>query len=351
MQTEIYPIKFESVFKDYIWGGRSLEKYGKELPEEGKVAESWEASCHPNGMSVVANGFLKGRTLADVIKKYGVNIVGTRFVDKKYPLLVKYIDANDKLSVQVHPDDEYARVNESGELGKNEMWYIVEAEPGAHIYYGLKENITKERFVQAIRDNCVEDCLNKLEVKAGDVVNISAGTVHAICSGIIILEVQQNSDTTYRVYDYDRKDASGNARPLHIDKAIDVIDFGSKQNKKQKGLKIVIGEQSFKTILVANTFLAAELWEVNGLVTQVTNKQSFSIYTMIDGRLDVFYEYGTVSVDKGQSVLIPATLGGYTLEGKFNALKSYVPDLEQDIYSPLTERGYTREQIYESVQH
>ena len=350
MQTEIYPITFESVLKDYIWGGRSLEKYGKELPAEGKVAESWEASCHPHGMSVVSNGFLKGRTLPDVIEEYGENVVGTRFVDKKYPLLVKYIDANDRLSVQVHPNDEYARINESGELGKNEMWYIVDAEPGAYIYYGLKENITKEQFAQAIRDNSVEDCLNKLEVKAGDVVNISAGTVHAICSGIIILEVQQNSDATYRVYDYNRKDASGNTRPIHIKKALDVIDFGSKQNKKQKGVKIFIGDQSFKTILVANEFLAAELWEVNGLVTQVTNGQSFSIYTMIDGHLEVSYDFGTVSMDKGQSVLIPATLGRYTFEGEFNAVKSYVPDLEQDIYLPLTERGYTREQIYESVQ-
>lgn len=349
VRKNIYPLTFGQVLKDYLWGGRNLEKLGKVLPAEGKVAESWEASCHPNGMSIIANGFFKGRALTEVIQEYGGAIAGTRFAGKKYPLLVKFIDANDRLSFQVHPDDQYAAEHENGGLGKNEMWYVITAEPGAFLYLGLKQGVTKERFIQAIKDDKVEECMSKLEVQAGDAVNIPAGTIHAICEGLVIIEVQQSSDLTYRVYDYNRRDAYGNTRPLHIEKALDVIDFGNKQSRKQKGLKVSFDSLSSRTILAANKYFAAEKWDVDGTINQETDGEKFLIFTLIDGSLDISYKNGKVSVNKGQSVLIPAALGEYVLNGRFQAIKSYVPDLEKDIYLPFIERGFTRKQINESI--
>ncbi|MGE5329638.1 MAG: type I phosphomannose isomerase catalytic subunit [Deltaproteobacteria bacterium] len=349
VQKPIYPLTFESVLKDYIWGGRNLEKLGKVLPPEGKVAESWEASCHPNGLSVVADGFLKGKTLFQVIEEYGDKIVGTRFAGKKYPLLVKFIDANDRLSFQVHPDDDYAGKFENGGLGKNEMWYVVAAEPGAFLYLGLKQGITKEQFANAIKEDRVEECMSKLEVQAGDAVNIPAGTIHAICEGLLIIEVQQSSDLTYRVYDYSRIDSSGNTRPLHINKALDVISFGGQQSTKQKGIKVCFDGEGSKIVLAANKYFAAEKWDVDGMISQEANGTNFYLYTLIDGFLDVGYDGGSISVRKGQTVFIPAALGYYTIEGKAQIIKSYVPDLEKDIYLPLIEKGFTREQIDEAI--
>ena len=252
-----YPIKFKALYKDYVWGGRNLPRIGKEIPEEGKVAESWELSCHKNGTSVIANGIFEGTELTGLIEKYGRQVIGTALDEKhvkKFPLLIKFIDANDRLSVQVHPTDEYAFVHENGELGKNEMWYIISAEPGATLVAGVKEGVTKEIFAKAIEEGKVEECLNSIAVKEGDIINIPAGLVHAIGKGIILAEVQQNSDTTYRVYDYGRLGADGKPRELHVEKSLETIDFSMKSEiiEKSDGQKVKLSDNSEKIIKIVS---------------------------------------------------------------------------------------------------
>ncbi|MEM7347125.1 MAG: type I phosphomannose isomerase catalytic subunit, partial [Chloroflexota bacterium] len=229
MMNNIYPLLFTPVFRDYIWGGRNLEtKFGRTIPP-GLVAESWEISGHPSSPTTVENGPFAGKTLPDLLTLLQEELVGHRakpmLARGKFPLLIKLLDANQPLSVQVHPEDSYAQVHENGELGKTEMWYILHAEPDASLIFGLKPGVTPASFRQAIEAGTLETCLHYLPVKAGDAIFIPAGSVHAIMDGIILAEIQQNSDTTYRVYDWNRVGADGKPRQLHVDRALDVINF------------------------------------------------------------------------------------------------------------------------------
>lgn len=348
----LYPLKFNPVFKDYIWGGRNLEKFGKRLPA-GKVAESWEISCHPNGESVVCNGEFAGVSLPDLVKKYGRELIGTALPDKdavKFPLLVKLIDANDKLSVQVHPDDDYALSHENGELGKNEMWHILSAKPGAKLIYGVRPGTTQESFAQAVKENRIEDCLNSVEVAPGDTFNIPAGLVHAIGEGIVLAEIQQNSDTTYRVFDYNRVDKDGRPRPLHIEKAQEVINFeGTGRPEKAAGLAVKIDAHSLKKYLIANPYFAVELLEIKGSVLENADGGKFHIYLVTEGEGIIKYEGGAIRITRGESLFIPASMGFYSLEGSFKVLKTYVPDFELDILVPLKKAGYREEEILSKI--
>ncbi|GAB4452210.1 MAG: mannose-6-phosphate isomerase, class I [Anaerolineae bacterium] len=229
MDKTTYPLTFTPVFRNYLWGGRNLEtKLGRALPP-GIVAESWEISGHPSSPTTVENGPLAGQTLPQALAVLGLDLVGSRsqaMLNRgKFPLLVKLLDATQPLSVQVHPNDDYANRHENGELGKTEMWYILHAEPDSYLIYGLKRGVTPAAFRQALEAGNLETCLHQLPVKAGDAVFIPAGSIHAIMDGIILAEIQQNSDTTYRVYDWNRLGPDGQPRPLHIDKAIEVINF------------------------------------------------------------------------------------------------------------------------------
>jgi mannose-6-phosphate isomerase len=347
-----YPLKFKPVYKDYIWGGRNLEQLGKTLPD-GIVAESWEISCHPNGVSVVSNGEFTGIPLTELVQKFGRQIVGTALPEKdivRFPLLVKLIDANDKLSVQVHPDDNYAFSHENGELGKNEMWHIISAKPGAKLIYDVLPGTTPEIFAKAVREAKIESCLKSVEVFPGDTLNIPAGLIHAIGEGIVLAEIQQNSDTTYRIFDYNRVDKNGIQRPLHIGKAQEVIDFdASGRLEKTEGLLVRMDSYSSIKYLVANQYFAVELFEINGLIIQNADGSRFHIYLLTEGTVQIKYADGLVPVVGGEAVLIPAGLGEYTLEGKFKALKVYVPDLYKDIVSPLKIAGYLEPEIYAKV--
>lgn len=348
----LYPLKFKPLYKDYIWGGRNLEKLGKVLPE-GIVAESWEISCHPDGVSVVDNGDFEGMTLPDLIKKYGKQLVGNSLPEKdieKFPLLIKLIDANDKLSVQVHPEDEYAQTHENGELGKNEMWYVISAKPGAKLVYDVNPDTTKASFSQAVKDGKIESCLKFVEVFAGDVLNIPAGLVHAIGEGIVLAEVQQNSNTTYRVYDYERVDKSGNKRPLHIDKALEVIDFNSADRKeKYTGLEVKLNSSSLKNYKVANKYFSVELYDIQGKIEEIADGSRFYIFIFTEGEGEIICQTMKVKIKAGESVLIPASMGVYTLQGNFKALKAYVPDLQQNVINPLKAAGFSEEDIITNV--
>lgn len=209
----MYPLLLKPPIKDYLWGGTKLKtEFGFKTDKE-IAAEAWVLSCHKDGTNTVVNGECAGRSFDDVLKQWG-------YTDK-FPILIKLIDAKQKLSVQVHPDNDYALKNE-GEFGKTEMWYVVDCEPNAQLAYGFNREISKEEFEQRIKNNTLDDVINYVPVNKGDVFFISAGTLHAIGEGILIAEVQQNSNTTYRVSDYGRLGADGKPRELHIDKALDV---------------------------------------------------------------------------------------------------------------------------------
>ena len=210
----MYPIGFESIYYEKIWGGRDLETFRDNLPD-GDIGESWDIACHQNGTGVVANGYLKGKKFDEIIAEFGHALVGSKVSTEKFPLLVKLINSREKLSVQVHPGDEYAQRFEN-QFGKTEAWYVVDAKPGAKLIVGTK-NCNKEVFEKAIAEGKSEEYLNVVEVKKGDCFLINSGLVHAICEGLIIAEIQQNSDVTYRVYDY------GRPREIHVEKSLDVI--------------------------------------------------------------------------------------------------------------------------------
>jgi mannose-6-phosphate isomerase len=328
-----YPLKFEPVFKDYIWGGRNLERLGKSLPE-GITAESWEISSHKDGMSIIGNGDYKGTSLADFVDKHGRKVIGNALPEKyirNFPLLIKLIDANDRLSVQVHPDDKYAFLNENGENGKNEMWYIISAEEGASLIYDVKPGVTKDMFMEAIREEKLERCLNTVKVKPGDVINIPAGLIHAIGKGIVLAEIQQNSNATYRVYDFGRVDKNGNKRPLHIEKAMDVIDFNSGgRREKYSGLPVEISKGLIIRYLAAAGYYAGEHHRLDGEASCTTSEERFHIFTFIKGEGEIGWKNSTLKVRMGESVMIPAAVCDYSLAGNFEAIKSYVPDIRKD---------------------
>jgi len=229
MSSDFYPLTFQPVLKDYIWGGRNLAtRLGRPLPP-GRVAESWEIAAHSDGESLVANGRFAGQTLTAVQHKLGLDLIGHNnawaHARGKFPLLVKLLDAHQCLSVQVHPDDAYALAHEGNELGKTEMWVVLHAEPGAAVILGVKQGTTPRNFRAALAEGRLESHLHEIQVRTGDFVCVPAGSLHAILGGLLIAEIQQNSNTTYRVYDWNRVQDDGAPRPLHVDKALDVINF------------------------------------------------------------------------------------------------------------------------------
>ena len=223
--TQAYPLQFKPEMKERIWGGRALEQFGLELPE-GAIGEGWMIGDHPNGTTKVMNGALAGMGLDEIREQFGREFFGTKGYaeDGRFPLLIKLLDCNDDLSIQVHPTDSYDRLPK-GELGKTEMWYILAAEPGAKIIYGLKEGVDRSALAAAIEEGRVMDCLQEVPVEAGDAFYIPAGTVHALCAGVVVAEIQQNSDTTYRVFDYNRPGLDGKLRELHVEDSLNVTAY------------------------------------------------------------------------------------------------------------------------------
>ncbi|MFW6029589.1 MAG: type I phosphomannose isomerase catalytic subunit, partial [Halanaerobiales bacterium] len=237
---KFYPLKFIPIYKEKIWGGKNIQTFFHRTLTKNNIGESWEVAAHKNGESKISNGRYQGSGLKSLFKKYPKELLGQNFEDTdsdRFPLLVKILDANDKLSVQVHPDNQYAKKIEN-ELGKTEMWYILDAKENAKLVYGVKDDTDKNSFAKAINEGNLENYLNEIVVSKGDVIFIPAGTVHAIEEGILLAEIQQNSDTTYRVYDWNRTDKDGQSRQLHVDKALDVINFDQDiSNAKAKILR------------------------------------------------------------------------------------------------------------------
>ena len=299
-------------YKDYIWGGIKLNnKYGKNSGFE-KTAESWELSVHPDGESVISDGEYDGLALSKYIKK-NPSVLGTNRKTDELPILIKLIDAEDKLSVQVHPDDEMAKKLEK-QNGKTEIWYVVEADDDAKIVFGVKEDITKEELKNAISSNTVENVLNTVSSKKGDVFFVEAGTIHAIGKGNLIAEIQQNSNVTYRLYDYDRRDKDDNPRELHIEKGV-MASVTSKQTER------IIPKCSDGTRLIASCeYFAVKELCVKDVAQMECYKESYQALVCVDGSLELISGDDKEILNSGQTVFLPAGFGKYSLKGNGTVL-------------------------------
>lgn len=310
---QMQPLILIPPIKDYIWGGTKLrDEFGKECKLE-RLAESWELSCHKDGGSVIANGEYAGKTLAEYIEErpetLGTNCGRFEF----FPVLIKLIDACDNLSVQVHPDNEYAQRVE-GEYGKTEMWYIVDCDEGASLIYGFKEEISKEDFRKAIETNTLLDKVNSVPVKKGDVFFINSGTLHAIGRGILIAEIQQNSNTTYRVYDYGRVGTDGKPRELHIEKALDVTNLTPAEPYKLPDPQKLEGRTVRQ--LADCEYFTVSREEVETETLLCADEASFNHVLVLEGDAALVSDFGEVKLKKGSSVFVPAGTGAYTIKGK-----------------------------------
>lgn len=311
----MYILKLNPVFKDYLWGGTKLrDEYGFES-DLTKLAEGWMLSCHKDGENTVENGEFAGKTLTEVIKTnpdfLGEN--GKKF--EYFPILIKLIDAKNDLSVQVHPDNEYAMRVEK-EYGKTECWYILDCDEGAELIYGFNREITSEEFKEKITDNTFLETVNKVKVKKGDLFFIEAGTLHAIGSGILLAEIQQNSNTTYRVYDYGRVGADGKPRELHVEKAIDVTNCVPPTRSTDPQGELVEYDNYSTQLLTECDLFSVKKLSVKDFFDGVADEKSFVSVLVTDG-------VGTIDgidIKKGDSLFVPANYGTFTINGNIEAI-------------------------------
>lgn len=308
--------------KDTIWGGtRLISEFGFETKEDN-IAEAWMLSCHKDGPAYVQNGVYAGKTLNEAIEAEGKGVLGANNADKlDFPILIKLIDAKEKLSVQVHPGDEYARRVEN-ENGKTEAWYILDAAPGAQLVYGVKRKISRKAFSESIRRKEVETILNFVNVKPGDVVFIPSGMLHAIGAGIFLAEVQQSSNTTYRVYDYDRPGKDGKPRELHIEKATDVVDLTVPSADFTPQGEPMITNEAEKTYLTGCRYFKMYSLNVNGAYEDSASYESFVSLLVLSGEGELRCGEQKLPLAKGSSVFIPAGKGAYTVDGTLEILET-----------------------------
>jgi len=314
----MYIVKLKPAYKDYIWGGQKLKNQFNKQTTLEKVAETWECSTHSDGLSVVWNGEFAGKTLSEMLDIWGLSAIGRKAEGFEFfPVLVKLIDASDKLSVQVHPSDEYALENEHS-FGKTEFWYVIDADDGAELVYGLNKDVDKNTFLQLAETGELNSILNYVPVKKGDTFFIEAGLIHAIGKGIIIAEIQQNSNLTYRVFDYNRVGADGKLRDLHVEKAANVAFLGKTEFSRKKG-KCVENENSVIEKLCSCKYFSVNKIDLNG-DSSIFHADSFTTITVIDGSGTI----GDIEVEKGDSVFIPAEIGRVKICGNFTALKTFI---------------------------
>lgn len=314
------PIFLNPFYKQAIWGGNRIKEYFNRQEITSQIAESWEISTNEHGKSIVKNGRYQGKTLEQVFedKKVRKEIFGTKMLqEKKFPLLIKYIDANQNLSVQVHPDDVYAKEKEQA-MGKTEMWYIIDCKENAKIVLGMKENVKQEEIKEIIEQNRIKDYMNEVSVVPGDVIYIPSGTIHAILGGILICEVQQNSDITYRIYDWDRLGNDGKPRQLHTKQAIDTI----KVNQK---LEVIHTSQIEEDKEIINSpYFKVKKIKVNGTYQEKSNLEIFDTFNIVKGEGVLKVKGEEYTLVQGDSFIIPASLGEYELEGSMQLIKAYV---------------------------
>ncbi len=310
----LYPLTFSPILKSILWGGNKICSFKEITPIQDGIGESWEVSHVKNNVSIVANGLLKGKTLDDLIENYGAGLLGKKVYErfgKSFPLLIKFIDAKEALSIQVHPGDELAKKRHDS-FGKTEMWYVIDATPGAFLYSGFAKQLTPEGYIKSVEDNSFTDMLAKHDVHPGDVFFLPAGRVHAIGAGCFIAEIQQTSDITYRIYDFNRKDAQGNSRELHTELAKDAIDYDIYPDYK---LKYTPKSNTIQPLIDCPYFTTGLINTNKDIAIDLSERDSFSIYICMQGKLSITDDLNNcIDIHQGQTVLIPAMTKYITLK-------------------------------------
>lgn len=322
----LYPLKFKPIYKERIWGGRKIETaFGKQLPAGEKIGESWELSGVDGDISVVANGQLKGNNLQELTEIYMGDLVGDKVFERygeEFPLLIKLIDADDNLSIQVHPDDELAAERHQS-FGKTEMWYVVGHEAGAQLYLGFNQPVDRAKYLEYLNAGRLAELLTAYKVEDGDSYFIPAGTIHAIGKGLLIAEIQQTSDITYRVFDWNRVDPkTGKGRELHTELALDAIEYKSRSDYKTVAAPQV---NAPVTLEKCPYFQTSSLIVSGEAVRDYAALDSFVIYVCLEGQLELAYDGGTETIAKGETVLVPAELNEIALKGDGKLLEVYIP--------------------------
>jgi mannose-6-phosphate isomerase len=317
--TELYPLKFEPILKDKVWGGNALVKdYGKKADLSRLIGESWELSGVQDDLSVVCNGFLAGNNIEEIIEVYMGDITGESIYEKygnEFPLLIKLIEANTDLSVQVHPGDKLAHERHLAN-GKTEMWYILDSKESSKIFTGFTKPVTREIFKKTLEDGTLTDLLNIESAEKGDAFFTPAGRIHAIGAGLILVEIQQTSDITYRLFDWNRKNISNEPRELHIELALDAIDYQA--TGKNKIRKELVHDKTLN--LVRCEYFTTNIMQFSSLIKKDYNIiDSFVIYICLEGSFLIHWEKGTEIVTKGETVLLPAILTEVSLEPRYEA--------------------------------
>jgi len=321
MSLNTYPLQFEPILKERIWGGTKLKTLLNKPIVSDITGESWEISTVKGDVSIVANGVLAGKSLDDLIHSAPEEILGTKVYkrfDKQFPLLFKYLDAREDLSIQVHPNDELAKKRHNS-FGKTEMWYIMQADKDARIIVGFKEKSNADEYLENLKNKTLLSILDDVKAKEGDVFFLETGTVHAIGAGLVVAEIQQTSDITYRIYDFDRVDAQGNSRELHVDLALDAINYN----------KIDTYKKYDKTLNHSNTIVDCPYFTTNFIPLEgklAVNKtgETFTVYMCVGGDFEIDYDGTKFQYKKGDTVLIPAALRSFNLNGKASILEIYI---------------------------
>jgi mannose-6-phosphate isomerase len=311
--NELYPLKFHPIFKERIWGDERLKKVlGKDTGKVESCGESWELSAIGDNISVVSNGFLSGNNLQELIEVYMGDLVGERVYERygtEFPLLIKFIDAEDDLSIQVHPDDGLSKKRHNA-YGKTEMWYVLDADPGSRLNSGFNQPVDRKKYLEYFQEGKLLDLLHFEEVKPGDIFFIPAGRVHAIGNGILLAEIQQTSDVTYRIYDYNRKDKHGKARMLHTDLALDAITYGEVKEVKTT----YSAKRNSSVELVTCEYFVTRLLELDQAIRrEVSQLESFIIYICVEGECDLKWDEACEHLNKGETLLVPAFMEEFEL--------------------------------------
>lgn len=318
---ELYPLKFQPLFKYRMWGGEKLKIVLNKEYQEESIGESWEISDVKNDATLVGNGLLEGKSIQELIADFGSAFLGQKVVDQfgtEFPLLIKFIDAKTPLSIQVHPSDELARERHQS-FGKNEMWYVMQADEEAELIAGFQKKISKQEYVSVLEEGKILDVLHSQQVAAGDVFNIPTGRVHAIGAGVLLAEIQQTSDITYRIYDYNRVDAkTGNTRELHTKEAVDAIDYTV---ETQYNTDYTLKTNTSKK-LVHTPYFKTNILELSGSINEDhSNKDSFVIYMCVAGNAELKYKDTSYSLKTGETLLLPACIKAFELTGNAKLLE------------------------------
>lgn len=321
MVLELYPLIFKPIFKDRIWGGTKLKSVlNKNIPN-ATTGESWELSTVSGDVSQIANGIWKDKSLQEMIDLHPVEILGEkvyRQFGKQFPLLFKFLDAKEDLSIQLHPNDELAQKRHNS-FGKTEMWYVMQADEGSRLIVGFKEKATPQEYLQHLEDKTLTSILEEIPVKQGDVFLLETGTIHAIGAGIVIAEIQQTSDITYRIYDFDRKDANGNLRELHVDLALEAINYDVVDAKKE-----YVTEINKSNLAVHCPYFTTNIIPLEGELTKSKDYDSFVVYMCTKGNLEIRIKETSYQFQKGDTILIPAFLTDYQLIGNSELLEIFI---------------------------